>query len=351
MDNTINEPLVSILMPVYNAEIYISGTIDNILNQTYTNFEFLIFNDGSNDRSAETITSYADDRIKFYHTDNNLGYVKHLNEGIQLAKGKYIARVDADDLYHKDKLKLQVEFLEKNPDYGLCGTWYKTFDAAGTIQNIQLPTCNDDIKIQLLSNNPFGHPTVIIRKEILLNFNLKYNHSLIPAEDYKLWVEISRKTKMVNLNQYLTYYRLHENQISNRKNSIQKGLANDIRIKQIENLLSRSITEEEQQLTHLLFNLTITDDHETLKVFRWANILEIANKNLKIYNETKFRQCLKKMTSYRILFFKNFSIKRLILVRKEISMLSAGSKIKFLMKCILHLDEGKIFGKMRSIKS
>ncbi len=162
------KPLVSVIMPVYNAEKYVGEAIESILNQTFTDFEFLIFNDGSTDNSSKIIKSYKDDRIIFFDYKENFGYVKHLNDGIKLAKGEYIARMDADDISLPERFQKQYDFLEKNKDVVLCGTWYRVL---GTDKEYHTLTNNDKLSVHLFFNNGIGHPTVFFRKNILVDLD------------------------------------------------------------------------------------------------------------------------------------------------------------------------------------
>jgi len=118
----VNAPAVSVVMPVYNGEKYLRESIDSILNQTYTDYEFIIVNDGSNDKTEEIILSYNDNRIRYIKNEKNLQIVKSLNRGIELAKGRYIARMDADDISLPRRFEKQITFMENNLEIGVCGT-------------------------------------------------------------------------------------------------------------------------------------------------------------------------------------------------------------------------------------
>ena len=122
MDSPVNAPAVSVVMPVYNGEKYLRESIDSILNQTYTDYEFIIVNDGSNDKTEEIILSYNDNRIRYIKNEKNLQIVKSLNRGIELAKGRYIARMDADDISLPRRFEKQITFMENNLEIGVCGT-------------------------------------------------------------------------------------------------------------------------------------------------------------------------------------------------------------------------------------
>jgi glycosyltransferase involved in cell wall biosynthesis len=215
----ISSPLVSVIMPVYNAEKYLREAIESTLNQTFTNFEFLIFNDGSTDSSLQIIQSYVstDSRIVLAYNGENKGYVAHLNEGIKIAKGRYIARMDADDISLPERFEKQISFLENNPDYVLCGSRIQLFGFQN--QLVTLPIEDEEIRLKMLYITPFAHPSVMIRKEILLQNNLFYNESLMPAEDYDLWTKIVRFGKVYNFKEVLLWYRVHNKNISSKARS------------------------------------------------------------------------------------------------------------------------------------
>lgn len=222
-------PLVSVIMPAYNTEKYISEAIDSILNQTYKNFELFIIDDCSTDRTVEIIKTYNDARIRFIYNEKNYGLVYSLNKCINLAKGKYIARMDSDDVSLPERLSEQVEFMELKPDVSIIGTAFRYSDTKEVVQH---PEGNDLIKIQLLNNTAFGHPTVMIRKNDLINTNLFYDHSFFPAEDYELWTRMAEKgLKMANLPTVGLIYRRHNAQISSSKQEQQSLLTENIRQK------------------------------------------------------------------------------------------------------------------------
>ena len=159
-------PLVTVLMPVYNAAPYLREAIDSILNQTYSDFEFLIINDGSTDETESIINSYNDPRIVYLKNETNIKLISTLNKGIELAKGKYIVRMDGDDISLPTRIELQVQFMENNESVGLGGTFIRSF--GGAIEGkVGYSTTHEEIKFKLLFDTHFPHPTAIIRKQIL----------------------------------------------------------------------------------------------------------------------------------------------------------------------------------------
>lgn len=178
-------------MPVRNGEKYIKNAIDSVLNQTLTDFEFLIIDDGSTDRTMKIIQDYADERIHLVKRKHQ--FIQNLNEGLQLASGAYIARMDADDIMHTERLRIQLKRMKKNPDITVCGTWAKIFSDKGNerkISHLGYGIIHEPV-LELLKYNMLLHPSVMIKKEFLLNHHIKYqNYPCV--EDYKLWFDIAK---------------------------------------------------------------------------------------------------------------------------------------------------------------
>ncbi len=211
-------PTISVLMPVYNAAPYLKEAIESILNQTYTDFEFLIFNDGSTDESADIIRRYDDQRIVFHDSLVNLGYVTHLNKGLQEARGQYIARMDADDIAMPERFTKQIAVLEKDTHMGICGSWMKIIH---TEEVIRYPHSHQEITDRLLIENPFAHSAVMFRTDIVRIHRLQYKQDYMPTEDFKLWSEILNFSNGHNVPEVLLHYRRHSGQISSVKNQLQ----------------------------------------------------------------------------------------------------------------------------------
>ena len=167
-----NPPLVTVIMPVYNAAAFLRESIDSILNQTFKDFEFFIIDDASTDESLRIINEYSDNRISVLQKEINTGYTDSLNMAIACAKGKFIARMDADDIAMPDRFTKQLEALELNPALLVCGTAYKMM---GKDVVISLPADKEEAKIIALMNVPVGHPTVMMRAEIFSQHGLLYN--------------------------------------------------------------------------------------------------------------------------------------------------------------------------------
>src|SRR6266540_3032517 len=175
-------PQVTIIMPMYNGEVYLREAIDSILDQTLTDFEFLILNDGSSDRSPDVVRSYADPRIRLVENEAQMGLVYTLDRGLDLARGTFIARMDCDDCSLPDLLARQVAFLNDHPEVGVCGAWMEAIGArAGYIW--RYPTDPERIRCSLLFESALAHPSVMMRRDLLERFELRYSMAYQHAED------------------------------------------------------------------------------------------------------------------------------------------------------------------------
>lgn len=209
-------PLISVLMASYNAENYITEAIESIFNQTLKNFEFIIIDDASTDKTWEIIQKYAkkDKRIRPYRNKTNLKLSNTLNKGIMKARGKYIARMDADDWSYPYRLELQYEFMEKNPDFGISGGAMEICDEylVKTAKR-KYELFDRSIRNKFFLFSPFSHPLIIIRRSILKKSDL-YNPKYNPAEDYELYFRMGLYSKFANLNEILLKYRVLQNSMT-----------------------------------------------------------------------------------------------------------------------------------------
>lgn len=285
-------PRVTILMPVFNGELFLREAIQSILDQHYQDFELLIFNDGSTDSSREIINSFADKKITVYHDVENRGYVSRLNHGISIAKGEYIARMDADDVSHPSRLKTQVEFMDEFAEFGICGTSIEIIDEAGlSLGNGQRYSEDEMLKIKLLADACFAHPTVMIRRSILVTNNLWYSENFAPAEDYKLWFDLSLKTKLANLSDILLKYRTHSQQITRTQKDIQKKVTDAIRRLVIQDFLGYTIKENNFVLHNSLFtNDYILSRSYVIDARQWLGYLIKHNQTNRRFNEELFNK-------------------------------------------------------------
>jgi glycosyltransferase involved in cell wall biosynthesis len=223
--------MISVVLPTFNGEKYISRAIDSVLSQSFSDFELIIINDGGNDNTESIIKgySYSDSRIKYFKNEKNLGIVKSLNRGLNEAKGDYIARIDDDDVWiDKDKLKKQFEFLENNPGYVLVGTGAICVDENEIeLTRYLLPGTDEKIREDLLCKNNFIHSSVMYKKDAVIKvggYDEKKDTKYV--EDYDLWLRLGIVGKMHNLREYSILYMIREGSVSsqNRVNQLKKDI-------------------------------------------------------------------------------------------------------------------------------
>jgi len=209
------QPLISILLPVYNGELFIKKSIESIINQTYTNWVLQIVDDGSKDNSSTVIESFKDERIHFIKK-NNTGLGDTLNQMLSFAKGDFIARQDQDDVSLPSRLEKQVAYMQKNSDVGLVGTWSKIINSKGveTGRFHKHPPENLELQMDLFFDNPFVHSSVMLRKEVLQNCGLYKAEIPAVAQDFEYWFRISRNYKVANIPEILLDYLEIETSIS-----------------------------------------------------------------------------------------------------------------------------------------
>ncbi|MDB5282007.1 MAG: glycosyl transferase family 2 [Bacteroidota bacterium] len=222
-----SQPAITVLMPVYNAQLHLKEAIESILNQTFTDFEFLIINDGSTDNSEQIIKSYSDPRINYVKNEANIKLIATLNNGFAIAKGQYIARMDADDISLPERLAKQFAFMESHPEVSLAGTWFESIgeiNAPGKYESdINL------IRLKMLYQTQFCHPSVIIRKEAIKSIPVPFDPAFIHAEDYELFSQLTYHGITTNIPEVLIKYRVHAANVSIVYRDIQ--IENSIRIR------------------------------------------------------------------------------------------------------------------------
>ena len=284
-------PEITVLMSVHNGESFLKEAIGSILRQTFTDFELLIVNDASTDKSVEIIRHFSDNRIKLEHNEKNLGLTRSLNKGLELAKGRFIARMDADDISLPGRLAKQLEFMRNNEDVGICGTQIETFgDIVGFIP--AFPTEHNQIKCHLFYENVLPHSSVMMNTALLKKYNLKYDDSFLKTQDYELWARAAKYFKLANLEEVLLKLRFHNNQIRNSKGKTQADFAADVRRLQIKKLID-DFTDEELELNELIAAKQYSSNMDFLKsTEKWLNRLIIANNKKEIFPEKEFKAML-----------------------------------------------------------
>lgn len=219
----ISKPLVSVVMPAYNAKENIQEAVNSILDQTYSNIELIVIDDGSTDETAKIISSFNDHRVKYYRNSYNRGLVYTLNRGIKLSKGKYIARMDSDDISLRTRIYKQVEYLEEHKDCIVCGTYAQSFrtDSLGNkikMSKLTYEINDKEIKKSLVYDCCFAHPTVMIRSSVFIESNVYYDDKWKNGDDYKLWIDLMPYGMYHNIPEVLLQYRISSAQMSSSTN-------------------------------------------------------------------------------------------------------------------------------------
>lgn len=259
-------PKISVVMPVYNGEKYLKGAIDSILKQDLDDFEFIIINDGSNDSTAEILENYQriDNRIHVITNYQNVGASFSRNKGINIAKAKYIALMDADDICLPNRLSKGYSFLKEHPEIGVVGSGHMIIDKYDkVIGSFIFPENNAVIKWHtIIPDRTFSQPSVMSHSSILLGaggYSQEYDYS----EDYDLWSRLTDQTIFANLSECLLMYRRHEEQASNSKRTIQ--IQNCVKIcgRNLDKLLSRKVS---RNLVAQLVKAKVIDPQDRLSI-------------------------------------------------------------------------------------
>lgn len=246
-----NEPAITVLMPLYNGAAHVRAAVDSVLGQTFGDFELLIIDDGSTDEGPKIVRALDDRRIRLVVQPENRGIVPTLNQGLALATGRYVARMDADDLMVAARLERQFSFMESHPGVGVCGTFIRQFSAAEGAGWVRY-TRDDELKAALLFENPFCHPSVMLRRQVLTAAGGAYPSDSPHAEEYALWARLAPVTQFANLPEVLLEYRVHARQISRLHSRLQCESIDRIMRQQLGRLGVADVTGAELRLHQTL---------------------------------------------------------------------------------------------------
>lgn len=331
---------VTFFMSVYNNEQYLREAVDSILKQTFKDFNFLIIDDCSTDRSLEILKSYSDPRIKIIENKRNIGIAKSINKGLKQSQGKYLAHMNADDISLPERLKKQVAFMENNPEIDVCGTWLQNFGKNN--QTVcTMPTKHDSVFAGMLFENTIHNSTVIIRRDSIFRLGQFRDEKYFFSEDYEYWVRLGMLgIKLANIGEVLLKYRIHETQAGNVHSNTIKTESDKINLMQL-NKLGLKITEKEFAIYKMFSSWKPYNKEYIAQASIWIEKLIVANKNKKIYNE----KTLPKIIAERWFQICNNSTFNGIWVwnvfRKnpvsKLSSLTLKKKIKFFIKSLLSL--------------
>ena len=333
--------LVTVITPVHNAAAYLPACIQSMRNQSFQDFEHIIIDDASTDNSWSIIADFAqkDARIKAIKNPhkNSLSVVR--NQALELAQGKYIAKIDADDVSAPHRLQTQVDYLEQSPQIVLCGAGVQYFSEDQDLSTWLLKVTSAEIKCQLLFSNCLANSTVMIRKAAIDQYHLRYQSDFDFSEDYGLWAALAQRGGVAIIPQILTNVRQHSQKVSFKFTTTQRENAQKVQALLLQDL-GISLTLEELQLHFDCVNTASSLELPKLQqLSNWLLKLQTCNYATQIYPEPEFTQLLqqiwKKHTAGRThlgpAFFKVMQQNRLSMYHT----LSAYQKIKFRVKCWL----------------
>lgn len=315
-----HQPLVSVIMPVYNREKYVREAIESILNQTLSNLELLIVDDASTDNTRAVINSFKDIRITLFSLKENKGVSAAYNKGLRNARGLYIARMDSDDISMPDRLEKQLAYLENNPEFSVCGSWVKFMNSENIIKHKE---SHDEIITEMLIKCPLSMGAVMFKKEDLINYPLDEN--LRHGEDYELWSRVGWKVKMYNIQEPLLSYRTHNEQLSGSNKNNQINLDIDLKFALFKKLdYSLLKFPDDIIVKFLTLNKPITLQDFSIYL-NWLKRLSQLNRIKKVFPQKELEITLKKIKND--LIFKIYYTNAIMGVDKE-----------WRTKALLHLD-------------
>lgn len=278
--------LISIVMSTLNTpEDYLRASVESILNQTYTNFELIIVNDGSTANDVEIINSYNDDRIVILDNPENCGLAYSLNRGLDAAKGEYIMRMDSDDIALPDRILEQYEYMESHPDVDIAGALAWRFGAKEGL--LKTPYTDTDLNMQLFFKDNIVHPSVIMRKSFLDKHNLRYDPQFRRSQDYELWSRAREVGKLVIMPKLVLRYRCHAGQASVAGVNEQKNYVYRIQ-KAMYEKKGFEMTREQYELQYALINSKPVENIDQL--IGWAKYLKSTNKKVGAYKAGAFNK-------------------------------------------------------------
>lgn len=237
---------VTVLMGVFNSELFLKEAIDSILNQTFKDFKFLIINDGSTDGSEQIILSYEDDRIIYDKNPENIGIGRTVRKGMEMIHSKYVIRVDSDDISFPDRFQVQVDFMDSHPEIAIAGT---LFDVIGDpIKGSDLYESSLKIRTRALFECPIIQPSVIINNEFIKRHQLNYDKRFEVAGDFALFLDTLKHGELAIIPKKLMSYRRHKGQVTSKKYNLQDEFSTTKKLELLEELSGVTLTKKEREL-------------------------------------------------------------------------------------------------------
>ena len=258
-----SSPRISVILPVYNGSAYLAEAMGSVLNQTFRDFELIVLDDASTDGSASVAEQFNDPRVRVIRQEANRRLPATLNHGLDLARGEWVARMDADDICHPFRFEKQIRWMERKPEIGICGTWVRLFGGAvGMTQ--EYPVSPDSVEAFRYFHCPFAHPTVMIRRNLLEEFGLRYDPSAKAVEDFDLWNRLLVHTRGANIPENLLHYRLHEASVTSRDWRVMDENSSGV-LKTVLKKILPDVTEEQARFHRQVSMAEIPPDLESLQ--------------------------------------------------------------------------------------
>lgn len=292
--------MISIALPAYNAGKYIAECLDSLLAQTYGDFEIILVDDGSTDDTAQVVAGYDDPRVHYYKNEENMGIVRTLNKAYGLCRGQYIARMDADDIAHRQRLEKQLELMESDPELGIVACWFQHFGDLDSVVRVSVEP--NEIQCRLLTSLQLMHSGWLMRRE-LVDGGLLYREEYRYAEDWDFLVRASRMTKLGNVPQVLMLYRIYGDQSSAVFNGPQKAAADRVARDQLE-YLGLELTQAQFELYRKAFGcrevlLEVSEMEQLLEIL---HSLERANGEKDFYDPATLHRVIQEEVYWLCLY-------------------------------------------------
>jgi glycosyltransferase involved in cell wall biosynthesis len=297
MSNQDSNPLVSIGMPLYNGEKYLKEAIDSVLNQTYTNIELVIVNDGSSDNSVAIVEGYNDPRVRLFHNDRNRGVSHTRNKVIEYAQGDYLAWMDCDDISLPEKIALQVKLMEKNKNIGVCGTSYLLFFGDKVYYEDLAKSHHEEIRANFVFKPAtIFMPTAMIRMTILREDPIRFNENLAMAEDYDFFQRFCEKYEASNVSTTLFRYRDNPNSLTHsfeNKKQERFQLKKSIYSRILEGVAIEATEADLLNHENCTNNVMFTGFQDYIKCTDHLRAIERGNARSKSYDQDVMKKVLK----------------------------------------------------------
>ena len=278
---------ISVLLPVYNAEKYIADTLRSVLDQSFEDFELICIDDGSADDSLDILKSFSDPRVRIITNEKNLGLVSTLNRGLEEVNTPLIARMDADDLIHKDRFKWQVEYLDDHPDVDILSGYIQLF--GNQHATWKYPPDHESIKARLLFNPGIAHAASMLRSSVFES-GIRYSHEHPHMEDYDLWLRVKDRFRFASLQRVIYYYRKEGHNVTDQNRN-----THEERIKEVyKKVLSEIGLEPDLQTLSIHYQIANWNSVDHPPRIYWEHIQRVisANKESRIYHQRALESVL-----------------------------------------------------------